>query len=144
MKKMAFPSGLTSKIIMFLICSMSSFFCSPQLLAQNHRNCAELQKVLNDRNPGTRFQGFEKAKMQFQRSMPFQSVYASSFFCDGGTYVETHQDGIRRICSGYMLYYVSPYSNDQGLTEKYYAGPGNYLDRWDSGDRVKRYCRQQS
>lgn len=126
---------------MFSIWSISSFLYSPHLLAQGYRNCAELQKRFNDKNPEIRFQNFEKVEMQTERSMPFQSVYATAFFCDGGTYVMRYKDGIKRSCNGYIVYYVSPYSNDQGLNEHYYSGWGKYRNRWIA-EKMENRCHQ--
>ncbi len=149
MNKLFFHFGLIPKMAMFSIWSACVLLYPPQVSAltqlQHYSNCAELQKRLNDKNPEDRFQGFEKAKMEYYRSMPFQSVYASTYFCDGGIHTQTYKDGIKRMCSGYIMRYISPYSNDQGLTEKFYAGPGEYREsRSDIDVRIKRYCRQVS
>jgi hypothetical protein len=121
--------------------SVLGFLYSPQVLSQGYRNCAELQKYFNNKYPRMRLRNFEKVEMQIERSMPFQSVYATAYFCDGGTHVMSYQDGINRACIGYIVYYVSPYSNDQGLNENYYAGRGRYQNRMIE-QKIENHCRQ--
>jgi hypothetical protein len=140
MNKSFLSYSLIQQVVVFSMWSVLGFLYSPQVLSQGYRNCGELQKRFNDKNPEMRFQGFEKGKMWTERSMPFQSVYATAYFCDSGTYTRKYQDGIKRECSGYIVYYVSPYSNDQGFNENYYAGWGKYQDRWV--DDNKRDCRE--
>jgi hypothetical protein len=141
MNKSFLPSTLVQTITMLLLWSLSGIFYSPQLSAQDYRNCAELQKRFIDNNPGIRFQGFEKAEMQIKRSMSFQSVYATAFFCDGGTIVERYPDSIKWACNGYIVYYISPYSNDQGLNKQYSAGRGKYKNRMIK-QKMENNCHQ--
>jgi hypothetical protein len=143
MNKLFRPSDAISKTTMFLTLSTSIYLYSPQVSAQNYRNyrnCAELQQRFIENNPGIMYQGFEKSKMRIKHSMPFQSVYATSFICSGGTYMRRFEDGIKRSCTGYIVHYVSPYSNDQGRNDTYFAGRGEYEDRRIDG-RMERYCR---
>ena len=150
MNKLSFLSSLISKIIILSICGTSIFLFSPhQATAQKYRDCAELQKRLNDKNPERMFQGFEKAEMQIHRSRLVGThllLYSTSFFCDGGTETRMHKDGIKKICNGYIQYYSSPYWNGHGLIEQFGAGSGKYFDRWNfsDSDSIKSNCRQVS
>jgi hypothetical protein len=141
MKKIFSPSNPVQTITMLLFWSMSGICYSPPVSAQDYRNCAGLQKRFIANNPEIRFQGFEKAEMQVERSMPFQSVYATAFFCNGGTIVERYPDTIKWACNGYIVYYISPYSNDQGLNKQYSAGRGKYQNRMVK-QKMESTCRQ--
>jgi hypothetical protein len=76
---------------------------SPSMAAieEIYRNCAELQKVISDRNPGDRYQGFERATMMRQNFEHGQ--YA--VFCNGGIIKDITQG---TICRGYIAYSFHP------------------------------------
>jgi hypothetical protein len=107
---------------------------SPSIADQEviYRNCAELQKVISNRNPGDRYQGFEKSKMMRQNYEHGQYMV----FCNGGI-IRDRAEGT--ICRGYIAYSfhpipsVSHYYARWGRTE----GPPNFNDTGQD-----RYCRR--
>jgi hypothetical protein len=112
----------------------SSSMAIVELGSENvHRNCAQLQRSLNDRsNPNVEYKGFEK-KVMGRRQVTIAGRYI--VFCNGGIVIDK-TDGT--ICNGYIGYSYS-YVERRG---EYYGdwgrsyGTGNFNDT-DQG----KYCR---
>jgi hypothetical protein len=96
-----------------------------------YRNCAELQKHLNDNNPGDKYEGFEKAKMM-RRNLDYEKYI---IFCNGGIVTDASEG---TICRGYIAYSYAGIP----ATARYYArwGQTKGLPN-DSDTGQKYYCR---
>jgi hypothetical protein len=96
-----------------------------------YRNCAELQKVINDYNPRLTVSKFEKVKM-VRRSLGYESY---TIFCNSGIIVDRE---VGTVCRGYIGYSFSRI-----------GGGADYYVRWGRTDGspnfndtgVEKYCR---
>jgi hypothetical protein len=106
---------------------------SPSIADQEHfyKNCAELQKVINSRNPNLTLKSFEKVKMM-RRSLGYENY---TIFCNGGVIVNREVGTIRRGYIGYSFSRIgggADYYADWGETN----GSPNFNDTG-----AERYCR---
>ena len=98
-----------------------------------YENCAELQKHLNDNNPGLIVRGFEKVRM-VRRNVDYE---AYKVFCNGGI-VTTRETGGIKICRGHIAYSYHRVVSDAN----YYASWGNTSDLPNINDTGEwRYCK---
>jgi hypothetical protein len=96
-----------------------------------YRNCAELQKVINDYNPRLTVKGFERVQMK-RRNADYEKYMV---FCNGGIIVDRE---VGTICNGYIGYSFSRI-----------GGGADYYVRWGRTDGspnfndtgVEKYCR---
>jgi hypothetical protein len=96
-----------------------------------YRNCAELQKHINDYNPTLTVKGFERVSME-RRYLDYE---VRTVFCNGGIITDRE---VGTVCRGYIGYSFSRI-----------GGGANYYVRWGKtnglpnfGDTgVERYCR---
>jgi hypothetical protein len=106
---------------------------SPSIAAREYfyKNCAELQKVVNDYNPGLTVKGFEKINME-RRYLDYETRIV---FCNGGIIINRE---LGTVCRGYIAYSFARY-----------AGAAHYYSRWgkteglpnDGDTGVEKYCR---
>ena len=97
-----------------------------------YRNCAQLQKHLNDNNPELTVKGFEKAKM-IRRDLNAEKYIV---FCNGGIITDRNEG---TICRGYIAYsyarivagadHYARWGKTNGLPNLYDTGKENYC-RW--------------
>jgi hypothetical protein len=96
-----------------------------------YRNCAELQKDMNDHNPQLTLKGFEKVQMR-RRNLDYEQYMV---FCNGGIIVNRE---LGTICRGYIGYSYA----------RIVAG-ADYYARWGETDGlpnfgdtgIENYCR---
>jgi hypothetical protein len=101
---------LTSSVYMARTIILSSLMASAGFLSLPspsradrevlYRNCAELQKHLNDNNPGLTVKNFEKVQMM-RRTVGYEKYM---IFCNGGIVIDKR---IGTICRGYIGYSFS-------------------------------------
>jgi hypothetical protein len=101
-----------------------------------HRNCAQLQRTMNNRNnPDYEYKGFEKVKMRRQ-TITIAGRYVVT--CNGGTIID-RTDGT--ICNGYIAYAYTP---TEGLAD-FYADWGRAYDgiagNLNNTTGQEKYCR---
>ena len=96
-----------------------------------YRNCAELQKVINSRNPYLTLKRFEKVKMM-RRSLGYENY---TIFCNGGTIINRE---VGTVCRGYIGYSFSRI----GGGADYYAAWGETNGSPNFNDTgAEKYCR---
>jgi hypothetical protein len=115
-------------VILGLLASPSSSMADREYI---YRNCAELQKVMNDHNPELTLKGFEKVKMM-KRITGYEKYMV---FCNGGIVVDKE---VGTICRGYIGYSFSRI----GGGADYYArwGETNGSPNFNDTD-AEKYCR---
>jgi hypothetical protein len=96
-----------------------------------YKNCAQLQKIMNEYNPGAKFEGFENVKMM-RRTLGYEKYM---IFCNGGIITDGSEG---TICNGYIGYSFSRI----GGGAQYYGtwGRTNGLPNFNDNDKGN-YCR---
>jgi hypothetical protein len=136
MKKVNFSaSTFLSLLVMSLgILSFSSSSTRSEIREpeMRYRNCAQLQKRMNDNNPHIKFRSFEGAILG--RRMYADNVYM--VYCNNGAMVNTEK---RIMCKGYI-----GYSYDPTIGTAEYYGSWGWTDGTPNGaDGDKgHYCRK--
>jgi hypothetical protein len=99
-----------------------------------YRNCSELQKVINSRNPALTLKGFEKVQMMRRNLTDYAGHYV--LFCNGGTIIDREEG---TICRGYIGYSYAPHAS----SANYYAEWGK-TDGTPNGNDTgqEKYCRR--
>jgi hypothetical protein len=135
MNKLISPVYMAQTIILSSLIASLGLLSLPSLSMADreefYRNCAELQKHLNDYNPRLTIKGFEKVRMM-RRSVGYENYV---IFCNGGIVVDRE---LGTICRGYIGYSFSRI-----------GGGADYYARWgqtngspnfnDTG--AEKYCR---
>jgi hypothetical protein len=97
-----------------------------------YRNCAQLQKHLNDNNPELTVRGFEKTRMM-RRNSDYEKY---TVYCNGGIVIDR---GEGTICRGYIGYFLSRI----GGRSYHYADWGETDGLSNNHDTGRnRYCRR--
>jgi hypothetical protein len=121
-------------ILSLLTASLGLLILPTPLIADReyiYKNCAELQKDMNDHNPTLTLKGFEKIRMT-RRSLGYESY---TIFCNGGIVIDRE---VNTICRGYIGYSFSRI-----------GGGADYYARWGKTDGspnfndtgAEKYCR---
>jgi hypothetical protein len=112
MNKLTSPIHITQTILLSSLIASVGFLSLPSLSVAEevYRNCAQLQKHLNENNPGLIVKGFERVKMRRQNTDQFQRSYM--VFCNGGIVIDRRQ-GEGTMCRGHIAYYFSYIRNDE-------------------------------
>jgi hypothetical protein len=139
MNKLISSVYVTQTIVLSLLIASAGFISFPspskaQITGPEvlYRNCAELQKHLNENNPGDRYEGFEKVKM-IRRKLGYSKY---TVFCNGGIVTDGAEG---TICRGYIGYSFSPI----GGAAHYYAAWGKTNGLPNFNDTGKgNYCRR--
>jgi hypothetical protein len=135
MKAIPFIRTTRTIILSLLTVSLGFLASPPPSIADRevfYSNCAELQKVMNDYNPGYKYEGFGKVKM-IRRNADYGKYIV---FCNGGIVIDREEG---TICSGYIAYSFSRV-----------GGAAHYYSRWgrteglpnDNDTGRNRYCRR--
>jgi hypothetical protein len=99
-----------------------------------YRNCAELQKVINGRNPTLTLRGFERVQMMRRNLTDYAGNYI--LLCNSGTIIDREEG---TICRGYIGYSYAPH-----------VSGADYYARWGKADGTpnindtgqEKYCRR--
>jgi hypothetical protein len=135
MNKLKLSFHLTQNIILFSLMASVEFMFTPLPSVANrevrYRNCAELQKHLNDNNPQLTIKRFENIKM-VRRVLGYQKY---TVFCNGGIVIDRE---LGTICRGYIGYSSSPIGggDDHYATWGETNGSPNFNDTG-----AEKYCR---
>jgi hypothetical protein len=134
-------NNLTSSIYMARSIILSSLIASAGFLSfpsvsmadreELYRNCAELQKHINDNNPTLTVRGFQRVQM-IRRNLDYEKYI---ILCNGGIIVDRK---VGTICRGYIGY---SYARIVAGSDYYVRwGKANGLpNEGDTG--VENYCR---
>jgi hypothetical protein len=134
-KKMNSISKIARTIILALVAAnLGVLFLPSSSMADReyfYKNCAELQKVMNDYSRGKKYEGFEKVKMM-KRITGYEKYMV---FCNGGIIVDRE---VGTICRGYIGYSFSRI----GGGADYYAAWGETRGVPNFNDTgAEKYCR---
>jgi hypothetical protein len=139
MNKLISPLHMTRNIVLPALIAIAEFLSLPSLSMSQmpgsekfYKSCAELQKHLNDNNPGEKYEGFEKAKM----GRKYFDYEIRMVFCNGGIITDRNEG---TVCRGYIAY---SYARVAG-TARYYGSWGTIRgEKTNLYDTDKgNYCR---
>jgi hypothetical protein len=133
--KTILTAGKTQVIVLSSLIASLGFLATPKPSIADreilYKNCAGLQKVMNDYNPGHKYKGFEKVKMTRRNYYDGSEQYM--VFCNGGIVIDREAG---TICRGYIAYsfariaaiarYYSDWGETNGLPNNSDTGKGNY------------------
>jgi hypothetical protein len=129
------PAHVVRKVIISLLTANLGLLILPSssIAAREYfyKDCAELQKVINDYNPTLTVKGFEKVSMK-RRYLDYE---VRMVFCNGGIIIDRE---VGTVCRGYIGYSFSRI-----------GGGANYYVRWgrteglpnDGDTGAEKYCR---
>ncbi len=133
-KKTNVMNKATLIIIISSLTANLGFLALPSMADREYfyKNCAELQKAMNDYNPGDKYEGFEKVRMMRKKTGFEQYIV----FCNGGIV----KDGTEKtICRGYIAYAFARVP----ATARYFTSWGTMREESNLYDADQgKYCRR--